>query len=388
MIDQKSLRAFASAIGLGGDEQPTITTGTVVSTGSSGVWVRFDGASEPTPVQASSAAVSPGDSVSVTVQDGTATITGNLSRPATDDMRANEAHRVAVRADEKADDAVEIARNGSRYTALTEEGVVVGKLENGVPTGGYTAVSDDSFAVKSANGSMVAQLSRRLLALLGGVFRMKTSGSSFDYDCEIGTAVDNVFQNCRTVYSSRYDDSSFTVKSMTSQLLDHIISTASSVTNVWAGIDEIFAKSELSASAGTPGSTKTASVTANAVCDAGDNASTNVDMVADSITVSGNPMFATANVTSSSQSIAANSYKGYTANFTAPSGYTCVGCTQWQTNHNYTTTINDVYVANGTVNSAVHNFSSSAQSTTVIWTLLFIRNELASMASSAEVLQE
>lgn len=75
----------------------TTTTGTVTRTDADGsVWV--DMGDGPTPADATTASVAKGDTVTVTVENGRATVTGNVSRPSTDDTQANAAKSTADRA--------------------------------------------------------------------------------------------------------------------------------------------------------------------------------------------------------------------------------------------------------------------------------------------------
>lgn len=60
----------------------TVATATVVSAGSD-VWVQLDGADAPTPVSSTLASVSVGDTVSVRIENGSATVLGNATAPAT-----------------------------------------------------------------------------------------------------------------------------------------------------------------------------------------------------------------------------------------------------------------------------------------------------------------
>lgn len=82
-IGSRELRELSSAIAgtVPKGREATVTRGVVTSTGDV-TWVLLDGADAPTPVQATTCAVSPGDQVSVRIQDGSATVTGNVTQPA------------------------------------------------------------------------------------------------------------------------------------------------------------------------------------------------------------------------------------------------------------------------------------------------------------------
>lgn len=103
-IGSRELRELSSAIAgtVPTPRAATVTRGVVTSTGD-GVWVLLEGADAPTPAQASTCAVSPGDQVSVRIQDGSATVTGNVTQPA----QTASAVAAAVRpAQSAADDAL------------------------------------------------------------------------------------------------------------------------------------------------------------------------------------------------------------------------------------------------------------------------------------------
>lgn len=99
-------------------------TGTVEKVDNGVAYVRFDGASELTPVSNAMAA-GLGDSVTVMVQDGRAVVTGNLTHPATDDTVAMIAAQQASAVKGIADEAKAIAEATGQHFWDADDGAHV-----------------------------------------------------------------------------------------------------------------------------------------------------------------------------------------------------------------------------------------------------------------------
>lgn len=82
------------------------------------VWVQLHGADEDTPCTSRTAAVHVGDAVTVTIDGGSARVDGNVTRPATDDERADEAHDLAAQAVDEVAEVRETATATARLTAI------------------------------------------------------------------------------------------------------------------------------------------------------------------------------------------------------------------------------------------------------------------------------
>lgn len=92
-IEQSSIMAFAKA--LSSDKSMSAnTTGTVVRSDEEGIWVVLEGSEDATPMTSSTVAVAEGDEVMVRIDGGNAVVTGNISRPSTDDSALNVLERV------------------------------------------------------------------------------------------------------------------------------------------------------------------------------------------------------------------------------------------------------------------------------------------------------
>lgn len=94
-------------------------------------WVHIPGGIDETPVQLSMNAVK-GDSVKVRVSGGRAWITGNTSKPPTDDATAKKANKTAAKAYSKADEAYEDAELAKTSAEVAREAA-----------GAATAILDD-----------------------------------------------------------------------------------------------------------------------------------------------------------------------------------------------------------------------------------------------------
>lgn len=85
-IDAGAIRELTEALdGKRPDQQPTVARARVVQSDGGGTWVQLDGGAARTPVASSTVAVRQGDEVMVRIDGGSAVITGNVSRPSTDD---------------------------------------------------------------------------------------------------------------------------------------------------------------------------------------------------------------------------------------------------------------------------------------------------------------
>lgn len=119
MISHSDSRALIEGIRALAPKQQSSdkTSGTVTRVDDDGtIWVRFAGSQASTPCARSIVAASPGDTVSIAVQNGKATIDGNFTTPATDNSEAQKALQkaialqvVATGASKAASDAVKAA---------------------------------------------------------------------------------------------------------------------------------------------------------------------------------------------------------------------------------------------------------------------------------------
>ena len=129
---EESLRNAASKLaGLvrGREKAPEVQSATVTRVDDDGtVWVAIAGSSTETPVRAGMAA-GVGDKVSVRLAGGSAVLTDNVSRPATDDSLALQARFTALDAQDAADMAAEVAGAIGQHFWTDEAGVHVSNEE-------------------------------------------------------------------------------------------------------------------------------------------------------------------------------------------------------------------------------------------------------------------
>ena len=124
-----------------------VTTGIVTKVGADGsVWV--DMGDGPTLCAATTAAVEADDAVTVNIEDGRATVTGNLSRPATDDTTANAARRAAKTAQS-------VAETADQNAAIAA--VAASSAQDSAESAATAASVADGKAVQAALAASAAQ---------------------------------------------------------------------------------------------------------------------------------------------------------------------------------------------------------------------------------------
>lgn len=141
------------------DERTERASAVVTKTDADGtVWVRIAGSDSDTPCSRSSAAVSPGDSVSVRISGGRAVIEANYTRPATDDSAANEAKRDASSAAQVANESRKMAESAIA-DAQAAHGAAEAAAQSAVEaaaSAGSAATSASSAATSASNAESSA----------------------------------------------------------------------------------------------------------------------------------------------------------------------------------------------------------------------------------------
>ena len=111
-IDHASSRALVESIAglVDNGHAKTRTDGVVTRVEPDGtVWVRVHGSTSETPCARTVASAKPNDQVMVSISGGRATIEGNMTSPATDDAKADEAIKTGSAAKQAAENARELA---------------------------------------------------------------------------------------------------------------------------------------------------------------------------------------------------------------------------------------------------------------------------------------
>lgn len=158
MTDLNTIKEFTEALrATESGTKPYDTSAEVIRVDGSTAWVHIPGGVDETPVQLSIDA-KPGDSVNVRVSGGRAWITGNGSRPPTDDTRANAAHHTANVAQATAEEAQETAEAAQAAAQATRNyfwhdasGAHVATVEGDATTGPNSLI--DSYGMKIKNGT-------------------------------------------------------------------------------------------------------------------------------------------------------------------------------------------------------------------------------------------
>ena len=130
------------------------TAAEVIRVDGSTAWVHIPGGVDETPAQLTIDA-KPGDTVNVRVSGGRAWITGNGTRPPTDDARAITADNHAIAAEETATEAVEVAEQAAKSAAATrqyfwhdEDGAHVSTVENDGESGPNVLITSDGLYIR------------------------------------------------------------------------------------------------------------------------------------------------------------------------------------------------------------------------------------------------
>lgn len=161
MIGHSDANALATAIRRLSDGKPgkSGTRGTVTRVERSGtVWVRFVGADSDTPCVRAVVSARVGESVTVSIVNGRATVTGNLTSPATDDSTA----RAAADTGQRALQAANVAGAAAQMAVIdaTRASIAAKSAETSAKVAADSAESaadDAASATRSANAAL-AQL--------------------------------------------------------------------------------------------------------------------------------------------------------------------------------------------------------------------------------------
>lgn len=187
------------------------TTAEVIRIDGQTAWVHIPGGVDETPV-ALTISAEVGDTVQIRVAGGSAWITGNRSKPPTDDTKAVEAKGVAdvaqvkaASAQETAESAEEIAKDASRAVKSTNQYFWHTETDTGAGAGAHiTEVPQEDFIADPANGggNLLAQSDG--IAVRDGLTELATFGASGAVigqnasgkaRTEIGTAGMQIIQN-------------------------------------------------------------------------------------------------------------------------------------------------------------------------------------------------
>lgn len=174
MTDLNTIKEFTEALrATESGTKPYDTSAEVIRVDGSTAWVHIPGGVDETPVQLSIDA-KPGDSVNVRVSGGRAWITGNGSRPPTDDTRANAAHHTAHVAQATAEEAQETAEAAQAAAQATRNyfwhdanGAHVATTEGDATTGNNVLIDSEGMSIRDGVTELAAFLADAIR--LGGL---------------------------------------------------------------------------------------------------------------------------------------------------------------------------------------------------------------------------
>ena len=163
MTDINTIKEIAEALKATETKpKPYDTTAEVIRVEDNTAWVHIPGGIDETPVQLSIDAKA-GDSVNVRVSGGRAWITGNSSRPPTDDTvahkantTATEAQAVAEEAQETAEEASQIAQATKNYFWHDADGAHVSTVEGDASTGKNVLIDSDGMSIRNGTNELAA----------------------------------------------------------------------------------------------------------------------------------------------------------------------------------------------------------------------------------------
>ena len=163
MTDLNTIKEFTEALrATETGTKPYDTTAEVIRTDGQTAWVHIPGGVDETPVQMSIDAKA-GDSVNVRVSGGRAWITGNSSRPPTDDTVAHKANTTATEAQAVAEEAQETAEEASQIAQATKNyfwhdaaGAHVSTVEGDATTGNNVLIDSDSIAIRDGETELAS----------------------------------------------------------------------------------------------------------------------------------------------------------------------------------------------------------------------------------------
>lgn len=131
----------------------TTVYATVVSTSGTNAVIQIDGSDAQTPAVMVTDCRA-GDRVTVKIKNHRATITGNITAPAS-------------------------ARSEDRYMRFTEDGLMIGVVDtHGDPTGYYILIQNDKYLIKNQNGDAIASFDADSVKLDSGNGEIKVDGQT------------------------------------------------------------------------------------------------------------------------------------------------------------------------------------------------------------------
>lgn len=202
MISHSDSRALIEGIKALAPKQqsPDKTSGTVTRVDDDGtIWVRFKGSQASTPCARSIVAASPGDTVSIAVQNGKATIDGNFTTPATDNSKAQKALQKAIALQVVATGASKVASDAVKAAEQVKSLADAANKAAQKASAAVTPILTDLGVIKGEEESFLAGLEKHINTMTA---EFASSQALVDMRKELETSISQTAERIDMVASS------------------------------------------------------------------------------------------------------------------------------------------------------------------------------------------
>lgn len=202
MISHSDSRALIEGIKALAPKQqsPDKTSGTVTRVDDDGtIWVRFAGSQASTPCARSIVAASPGDTVSIAVQNGKATIDGNFTTPATDNSEAQKALQKAIALQVVATGASKVASDAVKAAEQVKSLADAANKAAQEASAAVTPILTDLGVIKGEEESFLAGLEKHINTMTA---EFASSQALVDMRKELETSISQTAERIDMVASS------------------------------------------------------------------------------------------------------------------------------------------------------------------------------------------
>lgn len=176
------------------------TSGTVTRVDDDGtVWVRFNGSQASTPCVRSIVATRPGDTVSITVQNGKAIVEGNYTAPATDSSEAQNALNAAMALQVVATGANKAANNAIKAAEQVKTLADAANKAAQAASAAVVPILTDLGVIKGEEETFLAGLDKHINTMTA---EFASSQSLLDMRKELETSISQTAERIEMVASS------------------------------------------------------------------------------------------------------------------------------------------------------------------------------------------
>lgn len=202
MISHSDSRALIEGIKALAPKQQSSdkTSGTVTRVDDDGtIWVRFKGSQASTPCARSIVAARPGDTVSIAVQNGKATIDGNFTTPATDNSEAQKALQKAIALQVVATGASKVASDAVKAAEQVKSLADAANKAAQEASAAVTPILTDLGVIKGEEESFLAGLEKHINTMTA---EFASSQALVDMRKELETSISQTAERIDMVASS------------------------------------------------------------------------------------------------------------------------------------------------------------------------------------------